>query len=97
MRERREAQWLSPDEVRRWLESRRDEALRDALGADLDAAEVWVERIRVRVSELPRPRDHEGSHEAPHEESPEVRRDAAEGEALEARGEPTGSGDDADA
>jgi hypothetical protein len=53
MRERREAQWLTPDEVRRWLESRRDEGLREELGADLDAAEVWVERVRVRVSELP--------------------------------------------
>ena len=99
MRERREAQWLSPEEVRRWLESRRDEALREALGADLDAAEVWVERIRVRVSELPRAErhDHEGSPEAPHEESREASRDAPEREALEARGEPTGSGDDADA
>ena len=53
MRKRREEQWLTPDEVRQWLESRRDEALRDALGDDLDAAEVWVEHVRVRVSELP--------------------------------------------
>ena len=90
MRERREAQWLSPEEVRRWLESRRDEALREALGADLDAAEVWIERVRVRVSELPRAEadDHEESHEAPHEES----REAMEREA-EARREPTDSGD----
>ena len=94
MRQRREAQWLTPEEVRRWLASRRDEALREALGADLDAAEVWVERIRVRVSALPRaePHDHEESHEAPHEETPEARRDAAEGETLETRGLPTGSG-----
>jgi hypothetical protein len=95
MRQRREAQWLSPEEVRRWLESRRDEALREALGADLDAAEVWVERIRVRVSELPRAEADD--HEESHEETPEARRDAAEGETLETRGLPTGSGDDADA
>lgn len=66
MRERREAQGLTPDEVRRWLESRRDERLREELGADLDAAEVWVEHVRVRVSELPP--GHEEPETEPDEE-----------------------------
>lgn len=56
MRRHREEQWLRPDEVRRFLEERRDDALEAALGTEKDVGEGIVAEVHARVSRPPRVR-----------------------------------------
>ncbi|MEZ4249342.1 MAG: hypothetical protein R3B99_14025 [Polyangiales bacterium] len=53
MRRHREEQWLRPDEVRRFLEERRDDALEAALGTERDVGEGIVADVHARVSTRP--------------------------------------------